>query len=151
MADVSNKLEAILRPPLERLLEPGEQLMGMCVAVQQSAFRGGQVALGVTDRRVLVQPLDRRSEPKGDPVTIEPGELADAGAQGAGGGWASAQAAIMDRAAITLKLRKVDGTKLKLQLMRGGDGFFGRMGGGEVQEQGIAALGEWLERSAATS
>ena len=146
MADVSDKMEAVLRPALEQLLEPGEQLVGMCVAVQQSAFRGGQVAVGVTDRRVLLQPLDRRSEPKGDPVTIGPGELADAGAQGGGGGWVSPQAAIMDRAAITLKLRKVDGTKLKLQLMRGGDGFLGRMGGGEVQEQGIAAFADWMAR-----
>jgi hypothetical protein len=146
MGDVSEKLEGKLRPPLEQHLEPGEQLVGMCVAVQQSAFRGSQVALGVTDRRVLIQPLDRRFEPKGDLVTISPRELADAAAQGAGGGWVNVGAAIMDRVAITLKLRKVDGTKVKLQLMRGGDSFLGRMGGGEVQEQGIAALAEWLAR-----
>jgi hypothetical protein len=52
----------------------------------------------------------------------------------------------MDSAAVTLKLRKVDGTKLKLQLMRGGDGFLGRMGGGKLQEQGIAALADWMAR-----
>ena len=65
MGDVSKKLADKLRPPLARLVEPGEQLVGMCVAVQQSAFRGNQVAFGITDRRLLLQPVDRRFEPKG--------------------------------------------------------------------------------------
>jgi hypothetical protein len=50
-------------------------------------------------------------------------------------------------AALTLRLRTTDGTKLKLNMMRGGDGFLGRMGGGEVQEQGIAALAAWFEHN----
>jgi hypothetical protein len=146
MGNVSEKLEGKLRPPLERLLEPGEQLVGMCVAVQQTAFRGNQVALGITERRVLVQPLDRRYEPKGDAVTIGPGELAEARADGMGDEWWNAEISLVAGVALTLRLRTTDGTKLKLNMMRGGDGFVGRMGGGEVQEQGTAALAAWFER-----
>ena len=119
----------------------------MCVAVQQSAFRGNQVALGVTDRRVLVQPLDRRFEPKGDPVTIGPGEVAEARAEGMGDEWWNTQVSLVGGAALTLRVRTTGGTKLKLHMMRGGDSFLGRMGGGEVQEQGIAALAHWFERN----
>jgi hypothetical protein len=146
MGDVSEKLEGKLRPPLERLLEPGEQLVGMCVAVQQGAFRGNQAALGVTDRRLLVQPMDRRFEPKGDLVAIRLGELAEAKAQGMDDQWWNTEVSILGDAALTLRIRTTSGIKLKLHLMRGGDRFLGRMAGGEVQAQGIAALAEWMAR-----
>jgi len=43
-------LEAKYRPHLESLLEPGEELRGICVASQQKGlFKGGAVALGVSD------------------------------------------------------------------------------------------------------
>jgi hypothetical protein len=31
-----------------------------------------------------------------------------------------------------------------LHLMRGGDGFLGRLGGGDAQQAGIAALAAWV-------
>lgn len=44
------------RPHLKAQLEGGEELRGICIASQQkSMFKGGAVALGVTDRRLLVQ------------------------------------------------------------------------------------------------
>jgi len=51
MADLDSKLRAAVEP----LLEPGEPLRGVCVATQRSMFKGRQVALGVSDRRLLVQ------------------------------------------------------------------------------------------------
>lgn len=59
MADIGDRL----RPLFEPLLEPGEELRGALVAAQQSAFRGRMVAIGVTDRRLLLQPLTRKLEP----------------------------------------------------------------------------------------
>jgi hypothetical protein len=132
------------RPHLARLLEPGEQLRGLCIATQQSTFKGRAVALGVTDRRLLLQPLDRRGDPKGDPESLPPERIGSAEAEGAGGGWANVGPAILDGAAVTLKLRTTDGQKLKLMMMRG-TGALGRLGGGEAQRDGLSALGRWFE------
>jgi len=45
------------RPHLEGLLHPGEELVGLCAATrQQGMFKGGAVAIGLTDRRLLIQP-----------------------------------------------------------------------------------------------
>jgi hypothetical protein len=83
MADLDSKL----RPILEALLEPGEELRGVCVATQASLFKGRQVAIGVTDRRLLVQGMTRKFEPDGEPILLPPDRIAKASAEGAGGGW----------------------------------------------------------------
>src|SRR3954447_1251367 len=113
-------LEAKYRPHLESLLEHGEELRGICVASQQKGlFKGGAVALGVSDRRLPVQPLDRRGGPDGDPASIAPADVASAKAGGAGGGWWSVPTGILDHAAVRLEIKKTDGAKLKLMMMRG--------------------------------
>ena len=43
-----------------------------------------------------------------------------------------------------MKLETTSGEQRKLTLMRGGGGMFGKLGGGEAQQQGIDALAEWL-------
>jgi hypothetical protein len=92
-----------------------------------------------------VVPLDRKIEPKGDPISIAPEQIADAKAGGAGGGWAEPGAAIMDKVAAGLRLRTTDGQKLKLMMMRGtGPGPLGDLGGDEPQRQGIEALAAWF-------
>jgi hypothetical protein len=139
MADLDSKL----RPALEPLLDPGEELRGVCVATQASLFKGRQVAIGVTDSRLLVQGMTRKFEPDGEPVSLPPERIAKADAEGAGGGWMEVGAAIMDGAAVTLKLRTTDGEKLKLMLMRG-TGPLGGLGGGESQRGGVEALAAWF-------
>jgi hypothetical protein len=53
------------RPHLEGLLEPGEKLTGVCAATrQQGMFKGGAVAVGVADRRLIIQPLDAEPRPR---------------------------------------------------------------------------------------
>jgi hypothetical protein len=132
------------RPVLERLLEPGETLDGVCAASQQQGlFKGRAVAIGVTPRRLIVQPLDRRGDAAGDAQSIAPGDLAGASADGVSGGWPSLGAAVMDRAAVRLTVRTTGGEKLKLMMMRGG----GVLGGGEGQQRGVEALAEWFARA----
>ena len=110
-------------------------------------FKGRQVAIGVTDARLIVQGMTRRFEPDGEPISLPPERIADASAEGAGGGWAQVSAAIMDQAAVTLKLRTADGEKLKLMMMRG-TGPLGGLGGGEEQRLGVEALGAWFRERA---
>ncbi|MEA2124653.1 MAG: hypothetical protein QOI80_1435 [Solirubrobacteraceae bacterium] len=136
-------LESKLRPVSEGLLGPGETLEGCCVATQVSLFKGRMVVLVVTPERLIVQGLTRRFEPDGEPLSLTPDRIAQASAEGGGGRWATIESIVMDRASVAVKLRTVDGEKLKLMLMRGG----GPLGGGEIQRSGLAALGAWFARA----
>jgi hypothetical protein len=139
-------LDSKYRPILEAELESGEELRGLCVASQQkSMFKGGAVAIGVTDRRLLVLPLNRRGDPDAVADSIAPEQVASAKAGGAGGGWWSVTTGILDHAAIRLEIKKADGEKLKVMLMRGEGKLLGGLGGGEAQRQGLEALAGWFQ------
>jgi hypothetical protein len=144
--DVAEGFHTQVRPRVEQLLAPGETLVGVCAASRQSAFRGGMVALAVTDRRLVVQPLDRHAQPKGDAVSIPPDELSTFDAVGLGGAWYNAEPSLLENTALTVRLKTAHGQKLKLQMMRGGDGLLGRLGGGDAQQAGIAALATWVRQ-----
>ena len=131
-------------PLLQSLVSDGEQLRGWCLATEQSTFSGHTTVVGVTDRRLILQAVDRKFRPKDDALTIRPDELARASSDGAGHGWWTATEAIMDAAALTVQLDTTSGAKRTLTMMRGGGGMFGKLGGGDAQQQGIAALAEWL-------
>lgn len=132
-----------LRAAVAGSIEPGEELQGVLIATQSSAFKGRAVALATTDRRLIVQGLNRKLGADGPALSIPPERLAEARADGAGGGWLNVGAIIMDGAAVTLRLRTTDGEKLKLTMMRG-SGMLGKLGGGEDQQQGVEALAAWM-------
>ena len=141
MADLDSKY----RPILEGQLESGEALRGLCIGAQQKGlFKGGAAVIGVTDRRLLLQPLDRRGEVDGTAQSILPEQIASAKAGGAGGGWFTVEAGIMDHAAVQLQIKTTRGEKLKLTLMRGKGRMLGGLGGGEQQRQGLEALAGWF-------
>jgi hypothetical protein len=142
------ELGAKLRAAIEPALEADEDLLGVSVAVQQSMFKGRQIALAVTDRRLIAQPMNRKFEPDGEQISMPPERIAGAHAEGAGGGWPQIGAALMDEAAVKLTLKTTDGEKLKLTMMRG-SGPLGELGGGEDQRQGIEALANWFREHAA--
>lgn len=136
---------ATVRPHLDALLESGETLLGVVAATVQRTFSGQLLAVGVTDRRLLVQPVDRRLQPKGEARTIAPGDLVSADLAGAGGGWWTAPAAILSASASALTLHTADGEKTKLLMMKG-TGLLGGLGGGDTQRDGVMALGDWMRR-----
>jgi hypothetical protein len=145
---VATNLADKLRAALEPSLGAGEELSGACVATQVGIFRGRQVAIGVTPERLLIQGMNRKFEPDGPPLSLPPERLASAVADGAGGGWPELGAAIMDKAAVTLKLRTSDGEKLKLTMMRG-DGPLGGLARSVVRCSGDVdrlVMGRFLER-----
>jgi hypothetical protein len=144
--DVPEDFHTQVGPRLEELLAPGETLEGLCAATRQSAFRGGMAALAVTDRRLVVQPLDRHAQPKGDAVSIPPDELDTFDAVGLGGEWYNAEPSMLENTALTVRMKTAHGQKLKLQMMRGGDGLLGRLGGGDGQQAGLVALATWIRR-----
>jgi hypothetical protein len=141
MADLDSKY----RPHLTDQLESGEELRGLCIGAQQKGlFRGGAAVIGITDRRLLLQPVDRRGNVDGIAQSILPEQIASAKAGGAGGEWFNVYAGIMDHAAVQLEIRTTAGEKLKLTLMRGKGRVFGGLGGGEPQRQGLEALAQWF-------
>ncbi len=107
------------------------------------------VALIVAPERLVVQGMNRRFEPDGGPLSLTPEQIAEAKAEGGGGGWPEIGTAVMDGVSVALKLRTTDGAKLKLLMMKG-EGPLGGLGGGEAQRQGVQALGEWFARHAGT-
>jgi hypothetical protein len=141
-----DELKAKLNGAVAPLLEEGEALEGVCVASHVGLFKGRMVALATTDRRLIVQGMTRKFEHDGPPVSITPENLHSASAEGAGGGWGDLGAAVMDRAAVTLKLRTTDGTKLKLTMMRG-TGPLGGLGGGETQRAGVEAVARFFDQA----
>jgi hypothetical protein len=139
MSELGDKLRTAIEP----VLQPGEELRGVSVATQASMFKGRMVGIGITDHRLILQGVDRKFEPNCEPISLPPERIADAKAEGAGGGWADIGSALMDGAAVTLKLKTTDGEKFKLMMMRG-TGPLGGLGGGEDQRQGVEALGAWF-------
>lgn len=142
MVDAGSKL----RPCDRAAAGAGRGDSGVCVATQASMFKGRQAALGVTDRRLIVQGMNRKFEPVGEATLLPLERIASASADGAGGGWMTVSAAVMDGAAVTLKLKTTDGEKLKLMLMPG-SGPLGGLGGGESQRKGVEALAAWLSEN----
>jgi hypothetical protein len=144
IGELGDKLRGAIEPAIER----GEELRGVCVASQQQGlFKGRQVAIGVTDVRLIVQGMTRKFELDGEPISLPPERIAEAKAAGAGGGWPEIGAAIMGRAAAKRTLKTTDGEKLKLTMMPG-TGPLGGLGGGEDQRRGFEALAGWFAEHA---
>jgi hypothetical protein len=142
--------EAMLRPFAETVLEPGEEMLGTCIASQQTTFRGWMVAIVVTDRHLVLQRLkkSKQLEADGEPLRLAASDIASAKTGSTGDEFANPTIAVVDALAVTLRLRTTDGQKLKLMIMRGGDGAIARMGGGQTQSEGVEALGHWFQRNA---
>jgi hypothetical protein len=140
MADLESKL----RPLAESLLAPGESMLGTCVATQQKTFKGWMVAIVVAPDRLVIQKLTRKFEADGEPLSLPPERIAKTRFGAGGGLGADPSALVLDQVASMLVLETTDGEKLKLRMMDGGGGGLGKLGGGEVQRQGVAALAEWF-------
>jgi len=128
-------------PLLEAHLEPGETLRGVAASTYQKTFSGWMVAIGVTERRLVLLGLDRKWQPKGPPqIVSDPQALATAELDGAGDGWWTQAAAVADLHSLILRVRTDDGEKTKLTMTKGGM----KLLGGSTQEQGVIALAELL-------
>ena len=55
---------------LQSLLVPGEVLHGTIVANQQKTFSATLYLVGTTDRRIIMQPVDRKRQPNGQPSSF---------------------------------------------------------------------------------
>ncbi len=138
--------ERKLESHLNGLLEPGEALQGFCAASQQkNPFSQAVVSLATTDRRLIIQTLDRKGMAKiGEFTSILPEELSSVGTGGLSP--FDAASAVMSGSTIKLKLKTTGGEKYRFMLLDG-SGIFGSFGSSEMQRQGVEELMEFLGKS----
>jgi hypothetical protein len=148
----SDRYREELEQQIRGLLEPDEQLAGIAAASwKKSAFSTAVVAVAVTDRRLLIQPLDRRGRGlKGDGHSLTREQIEKFKVGGGGGFGNSPTSAIMDSSTIDLKLWLSGGEKLKFSLMHG-EGMFGFLGGGAPQQDGVQSLLAFLDPGSGSS
>jgi hypothetical protein len=128
-------------PLLRSKLDPGEILQGVVAAIEVKAVMGTLFAMGMTDRRLLLQPVDRHHQhAKGEARSIYPEKLASV----------EAGPASVELGALVVTFHTTDGQKLSLSVMRGGTGLIGAIGGGKAQREGVLALSAWLQRATAS-
>lgn len=140
----SDRIAQVLQPLADGLLAEGESLRGVCAATEVKTFSAGSRAIVVTDRRLMVQPVDRHWKTKGEPRSIAPGDVAGVEVSGLGDGWQHTAISVADDAGHTVRLRLADGAKLKLMLMAARGKMLGPLSGGEFQARGSEALLTWL-------
>ncbi|MBJ7354129.1 MAG: hypothetical protein JHC98_04830 [Thermoleophilaceae bacterium] len=139
----SEKLAEKLEPLGQSLLPPGEELLGALAATEVKAFGGGVRAVFVTPLRVIIQPVDRRWNAKGEPISIRPEDIESFRVSGLGDDWITAISVVAD-SGFELRLKLISGQKIKLMAMSGEGRLLGPLGGGQAQQTGAEALLTWL-------
>lgn len=141
----SEKLAEMLEPLGQSLLPPGEELLGAIAATEVKTFGGGVRAVFVTQLRVIIQPVDRKWNAKGDALSIRPEDVEDFRVSGLGDDWITAITVVASEG-FELRLKLVSGQKIKLMAMSGDGRLLGGLGGGQTQQTGSEALLDWLSK-----
>jgi hypothetical protein len=141
----SEKLAEMLEPLGQSLLPPGEELLGAIAATEVKTFGGGVRAVFVTHLRVIIQPVDRRWNAKGDALSIRPEDVEDFRVSGLGDDWITAITVVASEG-FELRLKLVSGQKIKLMALSGEGRLLGALGGGQAQQTGSEALLNWLRQ-----
>ncbi len=147
----SDRLTEMLEPIGRASVAPDEELRGVLAASEVGMFSGHTRAVVVTDRRLLIQGVDRHWHAKGEPLAITPGDLAEAKVTGLGDDWYNTAISLANHSGYTVRLKLADGRKLKLMAMSGEGKLLGALGGGEFQARGAQALLEWLQAQSSAS
>lgn len=79
--EASRRLAALLQPHLAA----GEILLGVVHANQQKLFSAELYAVGVTAERLILLPIDRKMEARGEPVSITRDQVTSSAVWGWGG------------------------------------------------------------------
>jgi hypothetical protein len=141
----SEKLAEMLEPLGQSLLPPGEELLGAIAATEVKTFGGGVRAVFVTHLRLIVQPVDRKWNAKGEALSIRPEDVEDFRLSGLGDDWITATTVVASEG-FELRLKLKSGQKIKLMAMSGEGRLLGALGGGETQQTGSEALLNWLSK-----
>jgi hypothetical protein len=126
------KLHTVLDPQLAA----GETMLGRLIATHSKALSATVYAIGVTPQRLILQPVGRTLDAKGDPITITPTDIRKSSVDGFGGGLSE----FLKAEPGEIRIETAD-HKLKLAALGGGiDQIFT----GDAQRDGKRALIEFL-------
>ncbi len=126
------KLHEVLDP----LLATGETMLGRLMATHSKSFSATVYAIGVTPQRLILQPVGRKLEAKGEPITIAPTDIRTSSVDGMGGGVSE----FLKADPGDIRIETAD-HKFKLAALGGGmDQIFT----GDAQRDGKQALIEFL-------
>src|SRR6187402_1450889 len=75
-----------LHDVLDPLLTAGETMLGRLLATHSKSFSATVYAIGVTPTRLILQPVGRSLDAKGEPITITPANIRKSSIDGMGGG-----------------------------------------------------------------
>jgi hypothetical protein len=131
--ETSRRLAALLEPHLA-----GEELLGVVHATQPRTFSADLFAVGVTPGRLLLQPIGRKLEAKGAPVSIAREAVSESSVWGWGGSLADFLSATANQ-----QIRfTAGGEKYKLMVL-GGNALEDALSG-PSQKHGLEALVKFL-------
>jgi hypothetical protein len=126
------KLHEVLDP----LLVSGETMLGRLLATHSKAFSGTVYAIGVTAQRLILQPVGRTFEAKGEAITIVPTDIRKSSVDGMGGGLSE----FLKADPGDIRIETAD-HKFKLAALGGG---MDQLLTGDAQRDGKQALIEFL-------
>jgi hypothetical protein len=126
------KLHEVLDP----LLVSGETMLGRLLATHSKAFSGIVYAIGVTAQRLILQPVGRTFEAKGEAITIVPTDIRKSSVDGMGGGLSE----FLKADPGDIRIETAD-HKFKLAALGGG---MDQLLTGDAQRDGKQALIEFL-------
>ncbi len=86
--DKAGQADEIYQALMLPLLVPNEQLLGVFQATQRSAFSGKIFVIGVTPDRLVMAPVDRKWQLKGQPISVRREDIVKSSVDGFGGGLA---------------------------------------------------------------
>ena len=133
---------------MQQLVLPGETLRGIIVANQQKAFSATLYLVGTTDRRIIMQQLDRKMQPNGQPLSYGSADITDASVWG----WAHDSASRAEKVRTFLTTSgdriKFEAGGEKWKLMTLGGNLLENALAGEYQLGGLNAFIDFLAASA---
>lgn len=136
----SGKLAEKLQPIAEARLHRGEELRGVLATTAMKLYGGKTYVLIVTDKRLVIQPTTRTWEVLGTAIPIHPDEIASYELRGMAERTLRGPLARFSRVGFVLKIMTTDQRPYDLMGWNGG-----KLGGGELQSAGVAALDAWLD------
>jgi hypothetical protein len=129
---------------MQARLDAGETLRGVAFASQSKTFSITLFVIGTTDQRLILQPVDRRWQAKGDPTIVRRGEVTDSSVWGWSVGEASTAQKIRTFATSNGQEIKFQANGEKFKLMSLGGNMLENMMASDEQLVGVQALIEFL-------
>ena len=132
----SQKADEKLHEVLDPQLVAGETMVGRLFATHSKSVSATIYAIGVTPQRLILQPVGRSFEAKGEPITIAPTDIRKSSVDGIGGGLAE----FLKADPGDIRIETAD-QKFKLAALGGG---MDQLLTGDAQRDGKQAMIEFL-------